>query len=72
MSIEIKSTTKITAVKPRKQGGTKQKFHALIPKKGSISVAALSTKAKKELEINPKKVEGWLRGFLRRGLIKLH
>lgn len=71
MTTEIKSTSKIVAIKARKQGGTKQKFHALIPKKGGITIAALTSKAKKELKVDAKKVQPWVRGFVRRGLVKV-
>ena len=72
MTIEIKTSTKITAIKPRKSGGKKTKFHALIPKRGAITCGALRNRAAKELDVPAKKVEPWLRGFVRRGLIKLH
>ena len=67
----IGASAKVVAIKDRKQGGTKKKFHTLIPKKGGITVTALKTKATKELKIPATKVEPWLRGFLRRGLIKV-
>jgi hypothetical protein len=68
---EITKSSKIVAIKPRKRGGTKKKFHMLIPKKGGITVNALTTKAKKELEVPASKVQPWLKGFLRRGLIRV-
>lgn len=72
MKTEIKTSTKITAIKPRKMGGRKTKFHALIPRKGAVTFAALKSKAAKELKVPATKMEPWLRGFLRSGLIKLH
>jgi hypothetical protein len=67
----ISGTAKVVNIKDRKQGGTKKKFHSLIPKKGGITVTALKAKAAKELHVKADKIEPWLRGFLRRGLIKV-
>ena len=71
MAIEITKSSKVVAIKERERGGIKKKFHQLIPKKGSITVAALTAKAKKELEVPAAKIQPWLEGFLRRGLIKI-
>lgn len=65
------ASAKVVALKERKQGGAKKKFHALIPKKGGITLTALKAKAAKELKVPATKVEPWLRGFVRRGLVKV-
>lgn len=67
----VTSATKLAFQKARPGKGTKTEFLALVPRKGTVTVAKLKALAAEKLELSAEKAEKWIKDFVQYGRVKV-